>query len=300
MQIDLSEDRSAELAQRLAQIDGERFVSYTLAVHYLERFEELVLNERPRHYFLTGVSGNGKTTLARFFQSRHPAVLNPRGDAAVLPTLRVICPEKSSVGQFGEELLNRVMQESPRGTTAIEKLRVAKTIIRNLNVKVVFVDEIQHLHVGSVQERAGMRNAIKRLCDECGVSVVAIGIPSALGILAQEPQLKRRFKPITLPRWKADDEGRSLLHRLEQDLGLEKESRIAQNAQLSRFIIDRAEGVLEFIADQMREAGKAAICSGKEKIDQTLIEEIDWTCNLRAYEAAATSVGMARLELGRC
>jgi type II secretory pathway predicted ATPase ExeA len=298
MRFDLVTDDSTELDARIKLIDKPRFILHGTVKRYLDMLADLLTTQTPKHYILTGVPGNGKTALARYFQKRHAPRMCPDEDAASVPVILATMPEISRVGDFGEELLGAMMEASPKGCTATEKFRVAKCLIRNLGVKVIFLDEFAHLNTGSVTERAGMRNAVKRLADECEASIVALGIPVALGILSQESQLQRRFRPLVLPPWTADDAGRSLLHQLECNLGLNRSSDIANNLSLCTHILDQSDGVLEYIVEFMRAAGKHAIITGREKIDRTLVDSMGWVKKSEYTKLAARNLNIVPRTIG--
>ena len=284
---------------RIDNIETERFITYPKAASHLALFERLLTTPRPRHYLLTALSGNGKTTLAEYFRAKHPCRINPEGEAAILPVLRVTCPPKSSIGSFADALLKAMMQKYPKGMVAAEKIDVAINLMRTLSVRVLFVDEVQHVNVGSVHERSGMRNTFKMIADQSGASVVLMGIASAVSIVSKEPQLSRRFKPLVLPKWKADDIGRSLIQKIETDLGLKHASNIAQNVALCRKIFAKTNGVLESVVLLMQDAGIEAIDSGKERIDEKLIDGLDWHSNDHSYAKAAKMLGCDETEVGR-
>ena len=291
-------DPSAELAARIEHIEAKRFVQHSRAKNFLDKFEELLTTKTPRYYLVTGVSGSGKSELAEQFIRRHPIDMHGTSDAAVLPAIHATMPEKGSLSAFGEEILDAMMHESSSSTTAMEKMRMARKLTKSLNVKVVFLDEIQHLSLGGPINREQVRNGLKRYMKECGASVIALGIPEGLGIIHHEPQLRRHFKTLTLPAWQADEEGRSLLHKLETDFGLAKGAHIAHHETLSREVFDMAEGVLAHVVEMMQEAAIVAVKTGTERITREIIRSLGWVKHSEACRIAAAQAGISPTLVG--
>ena len=291
-------DPSAELAARIEHIEAKRFVQHSRAKGYLDKFEELLTTKKPKFYLVTGVSGSGKSELAEQFIRNHPVDMHGTPDAAILPAIHATMPEKGSLSEFGEEILDAMMHESTSSTTAMEKMRMARKLTKSLNVKVVFLDEIQHLSLGGPINREQVRNGLKRYLKECGASVIALGIPEGLGIIHHEPQLRRHFKTLTLPAWQADEEGRSLLHKLETDFGLAKGAHIAHHETLSREVFDMAEGVLAHVVEILQDAAIVAVKTGTEQITREIIRSLGWVKHSDACRIAAAQAGISPTLVG--
>lgn len=291
-------DPSTELAARIAHIECDRFINHSLAVRYLGLFEELLTTTKPKHYLITGESGNGKSELVEQFIRKHQFDINATGDAARIPAVHATMPEKCRLGELGDEILDALMQEPPRSTTAMQKMRMARKLTKNLNVRIVFLDEIQHLSLGGPINREETKNGLKRYMKECGASIVALGMPKGLGIIHGEPQLNRHFKKLTLPPWQADDEGRSLIHNLEAGFELAHPPHLAQNAILCCEIFALAEGVLQHVVDIMQQAAIVAVITGKERITREIIKSLGWVKDSEGCQKAALDLGIRPTAVG--
>lgn len=291
-------DPSLELAARIAHIQRDRYINHSLAARYLELFKELLTTKKPRHYLVAGLSGNGKSELAEQFIRKHPIDMNGSGDAAIIPAVHATMPEKCRLGEFGEEILDALMHEAPRSTTAMQKMRMARKLTKSLNVKIVFLDEIQHLSLGGPINREETKNGLKRYMKECGASIVALGMPKGLGIIHGEPQLKRHFTTLALPPWQADDEGRSLIHKLEAGFELARPPSLSQDAVLCADIFTMAEGVLQHVVDIMQQAAIVAVRTGKERITREIIKSLGWVKDSEACHKAALDLGINPTAVG--
>jgi type II secretory pathway predicted ATPase ExeA len=293
-------DGSKELRQRIAALRSKKFMRYSAAGEILDSFEELFYLPDGVHqnYILTASTGNGKTTLARHFLKSNPLDLQAEADAASLPIAYMCMPEKAKVGSFANRLLESLMQSCSANMPHDERLHIARTLLKSLGTKILIIDEFQHLNTGSVTERAALRNVVKEIGEYCNLSVIGVGTPVSLGIIASEPQLARRFEPRALPLWKCDDEGRSLLCALESQLPLEKTSDLGGNARLASEIIDLAEGIFDYINKLIDKAAISAIRTGKEKIDMTLLKSLNWIKPSNRPKAAANAMGYSAREVG--
>lgn len=288
-----------EFKTRLRQMKKKRFIRYEVAESHLEEFD-LLLDpeiEQKDSYLLTAVPGNGKTTLGKYFIKQNPVDLQRSSDAAYVPILYMKMPAKSTVSGFANNLLEALMQPMPHSTYD-ERLATAKVLLRELKTRVLILDEFQHLNSGSVDQRTTLRNLVKEFMDDMDISVIAIGTHTALGVVAQCPQLQRRLEPLTLPKWQADDEGRTLIHMLESTLPLGYSSNIAADETLSERIIDKSEGILDWINKLLIKASMKAIRTGKEKIDMDLINSLNWIRPSDRIETARNDMGCTSGELG--
>jgi hypothetical protein len=103
---------------------------------------------------------------------------------------------------------------------------------------------------------------------------------------------------LTLPKWQADDEGRTLLHLLESTLPLGYSSNIAADEALAERIIKESEGILDWINKLLVKASMKAIRTGKEKIDMDLIDSLNWIKPSDRIETARSDMGCTSGELG--
>lgn len=293
-------DNSKELKDRIAAVHTKKFVRYTAAGEILDCFDELFTLPGGAHqnYILTAPTGNGKTTLAEYFLKSNPLELQAGADTACLPIAYMKMPEKARVGAFANRLLESLMQSCGANMPHNERMHIARTLLKSLGTKILIIDEFQQLNTGSVTERAAMRNVVKELAEYCDLSVIGVGMPVSLGVIASEPQLVRRFEPLVLPLWQCDDEGRTLLCALEAQLPLEMPSNLGGNAKLAEAIIDMTEGIFDYINKLVDKAAIAAIRTGKEKIDLTLLKSLKWVKPSNRPRAAAHAMGYNARDVG--
>lgn len=95
-----------------------------------------------------------------------------------------------------------------------------------------------------------------------------------------------------LPVWRSGQEYESLLASLVAVLPLKYQSNL-NHPSLSRYILEKSEGVLGEIITLVRRAAVEAVNSGREIIDINLIDGIDYhspTERVRLFERSIASI----------
>jgi hypothetical protein len=156
-----------------------------------------------------------------------------------------------------------------------EKYSQIKRLFRQMDVRMLIVDEIHHLIAGSLNRQQEFRNALKSLGNETMVSMVAAGIEDAYNAFNTDPQMSSRFTPEDLPLWKANIEFGSLLATLELRMPLKLPSNLKDPATMLT-IHTRSEGTLGDMCDLVKELAVDAIRSKVERITLERISTLPW------------------------
>ena len=102
-------------------------------------------------------------------------------------------------------------------------------------VRVIVIDEVHNLLVGSPREQRVILQLFRHLSNELKASLVCLGIADAREAIAGDTQLARRLDQIVLPRWKADEEFQGLVVGVLRSLPLRRPS--ALSAQSLRILL---------------------------------------------------------------
>ena len=88
-------------------------------------------------------------------------------------------------------------------------------LLSTVGVKMLIVDEIQHVLAGPMLKQRHFLNVIKYLGNELQIPIVAAGTHDAFNAIQTDPQLSNRFEPALLRRWTLTDEYLRLLASFE-------------------------------------------------------------------------------------
>ncbi|WP_348692714.1 TniB family NTP-binding protein [Duganella fentianensis] len=263
---------------RIYAIRAGAWLGYRDAKRILERMEELL--EYPRitrmpNMLLVAPSFNGKTSILSRFMSLHLPDLDPAGEVTICPVVMVEAPPKPDISDFYTRILDALMTPYKPTASVQEKYSQIKRLFRQMDVRMLIVDEIHHLIAGSLNRQQEFRNALKSLGNETMVTMVAAGIEDAYNAFNTDPQMSSRFTPETLPLWKANNEFGSLLATLELRAPLKQPSNL-KDPQMMLAIHTRSEGTLGDMCDLVKELAVDAIRSKTERITLDRIGSLSW------------------------
>lgn len=277
-------DKTRELlgaseAERIEAIQLGSWIPYTRAKEVLDHMEELFAYpriDRMPHMLLVGASNNGKTQILKRFLNQHPVDPNPKGEYAVIPVVRIESPSSPDIGEFYDRIFEEINQPySPRAPVR-EKEQILFNVLEKVQLKMLLIDEIQHLIAGGQVKQREFRNALKSLGNILKISIVGAGVEEAFNAFNTDPQLSNRFEPEFLPKWKMDREFGILLNTLERRTPLMHPSGLQGN-EIARKIYYMSEGILGEIHEVVKRAAVHAIRSKDERITLETLEKIRWT-----------------------
>lgn len=264
--------------ERIVAIRQGSWIPYTRAKDILERLEDLLAYPRVirmPNMLIVGCTNNGKSHILHRFVDKHPPDPNPSGDAAICPVVFVEAPSSPDKGELYRNILDELRVPRPKAARVPELEHQVKKVLAALQVKILVIDEIQHLIAGGLVKQREFRNAIKSLGNELRISIVAAGVEEAFNAFNTDPQLSNRFAPIALPLWKLDDEFANLMATLERRIPLRLPSNLVDNAMLIQ-IFGMGEGILGEICAVVTKAAVQAIRSETECITLELLDSLNW------------------------
>ncbi|MGH7577514.1 MAG: TniB family NTP-binding protein [Longimicrobiales bacterium] len=266
-------------AERIRHVQNPTWIGYTRANRILERMEDLLAHPpttRMPNLLVVGESGNGKTHLLARFVRRHAAFDHASRSAAAVPVVSILAPPVPEETRFYGSILDYVHAPQRDRDPASAKYRQVINVLRGLGARMLLVDEIQQVLTGPPVKQRIFLNVLKHLSNELQIPIVGAGTEDAFHVIASEPQLARRFMPMTLRRWTPGDDYLRLLVSFSSRLPLRRPSTLTDPA-VSERILALSEGTIGEIASLIALAAAEAIRSGHECIDAALLDRIDWT-----------------------
>lgn len=261
-------------SDRLQFIDEPRWIGYTKANQSIENLQSLLNKpKQPRmpNLMIIGDSNNGKTTLInRFHQKFGEAYVNDL-NKAIVPIVFIQAPPSPNEKELYISLLEYLVLPY-RGTEPTVKLRYQVVhSFRNLNIKMLIIDEIHSLLTGTARQQRQIMNVIKFLCNELQIPIVIAGTKDAIRVLHTDPQHISRFDVIELENWTYNDDFRRLVGSFERAMPLKNPSKLA-DIEKSQTIYNISKGKIGNVRRLICECAAEAITSGKEEITLEMLK----------------------------
>lgn len=245
----------------------------------------------PKCLFISGMSGCGKTSTARYYLRDFPHVENEEGRTVPVLFSSILAP--ATVKSVATGLLESMRDPcADMGTTVSQTLRLIR-LIKACKVELIILDEFQHLiDRDSSKILQNVANWLKTLINETKVPMVLCGMPWSEAILRNNSQLKRRFQArldLNTFSWMSAEgqkDFRRLLKAVEDRLPFIEPSNLADYHTAFRFFC-ASRGVISMVMRIIIAATEIALKRNQEKI--TL------DCLARAYEE---EIGITDRRLG--
>jgi len=241
-------------------------------------------------FTIIGVSGMGKTTTVNRILSTIPQIIvhskyqDKNLSMYQLVWLKLECPFDGSIKALCLDFFCKI--DGLLGTNYFKKyctsrlsanamLPVMAQITRNINLGVIFVDEIQNLNLAKSGGSEKMLNFFLNLVNTIGVPVVLIGTPKGMGVLQSEFRLSRRNSAQGAMFWDRleNDDNWDLLVEGVWDYQWTKKN-ITLTKELKDVIYEESQGIIDIAIKLYAMAQIRAISSGKEEITVSLIKQV--------------------------
>ncbi|KIM00560.1 TniB NTP-binding protein [Paramagnetospirillum magnetotacticum MS-1] len=149
----------------------------------------------PSCLLATGLSGSGKSTIAKALVHGHPAIETEF--RRTMPVLMIDVPAAATAKGLATSLLAAMKDNNyARGSVASQTERIYR-LIRECEVRLLILDEFQHL-IDEDKRKIIQTSAdwLKSLINMTKVPVLLLGIHKSQRILDYNEQLRRRFSRI--------------------------------------------------------------------------------------------------------
>jgi hypothetical protein len=262
--------------ERLQRIRADRWIGYPKAVNAVERMEVLFgwpRKQRMPNLLLIGPTNNGKSMIVERFRRAHPTVTGPGGEN--IPVVCLQMPPEPSALRFYTALLSAIGAPLRPQRRLPEAERLALSLLREVGVRILVIDEIHNVLAGPGEKRREFLNLLRFLGNELHVPLVGVGTREAYLAVRSDDQLENRFEPIILPLWEVGDEARSLLASFAASFPLRRPSLI-DTEDMTRYLLARSEGTIGELARLLTAAAVAAVETGEERINHRTLTLADY------------------------
>lgn len=261
---------------RMRSLQRDRWIDYPRATEALQRLERLLIapeRERMPCMVLHGDSNIGKTLIVSKLRREHPSTFDDLKGVERRQIVAMQMPATPDQHRFYAALLFEL--GAPHSATAsLSTLeRLTRDLLRRIAPRMLIVDEVHHLLAGGHREQRASLNLLKYLANDLKFSVVVVGTSDALLALETDAQMRSRFTPFEIPRWRESDEFRRLLSAFERVLPLRRASNLAQRGVVE-FLLAASGGLTGEISRLLNEAAELAIGDASERITMKHLEHV--------------------------
>ncbi|SAK40837.1 TniB transposition protein [Caballeronia fortuita] len=231
----------------------------------------------PRHTFLVGESGTGKTWVARYIRSILPE--SESDGVRIKPVLVLETPTSPTLKSLAQAMLVALGDPlASLGTAEVKRLR-ALTLMRQCQVQMLIVDELQHfLDHGSHNSPQSVADWLKNFVEDARIPCLLMGLPRSTAILALNEQLRRRFSariellPFSIEHESDELEFRTILNTLDEMLPCQRRSGFAEPETAHRIYM-ATNGLIGYVRRLTTGAFELMLAANQPSIDRTLLQK---------------------------
>jgi hypothetical protein len=273
---------NSEQQKRITELYTPHWLNYPASVEIIGQLNQLLefpRSHRPPSLLILSETNNGKTIVAKRFNTLHPPKLKINNDGIeimVLDVLMIQCPHVYNEKLFYMSILDKLNIAYRPSIRAQELYSIVLSAFKRLEIRILILDELQHtITRTSASKQREFLNLIKYLSNELEISIVGVGNWEAFYAINSDPQLANRFNKAILPKWKFDNTFLSLLGTYQSFIKLHNPFNLV-NPQIAKRIFEMGEGLIGEYIEILRLCGKHAIESGEETINADTLDSIDY------------------------
>ena len=261
---------------RILAIRRNRWISYPRASEALREFQRLIETperERMPGMLVHGTSDLGKTQIIRKFERKYPPEFDATRGIESRAIISLQMPATPDQHRFYAALLFELNAPHSDRASVSTLERLARDLLRRVRPRLFIVDEVHNLLSGSYREQRASLNLLKFLANDLKMAMVLVGTDEARIALQTDPQMRSRFAPFELPRWRETQEFRQLLSAFERSLPLKKPSNLAERS-IVQYVVGRCNGLLGQLSRLLTQAAEYAILDGSECITLSHLKRV--------------------------
>lgn len=262
--------------ERIRKCRESVWIPYPMADKILEELEILFdypKKDRMPNLLIAGGTKSGKTSILNRFYRNHPDYTVPESN--IIPIVHFSAPISPSENALYEKILDFLRVPYGVNDSASRKEYQVLNILKNIQTKVVVIDEFQDIYHGVLREQRKFLAAIKHLGNELKIPIVGAGIPEVQRTISADPQMANRFETFRLDTWKLDEAFARLIMSFEKTLPLKEPSNLHKLNTRARLHY-LSEGILGEVATIIERSAIYALEHGKEHISIEMFDAIPY------------------------
>lgn len=180
---------------------------------------------KPRHLFILGESGVGKSTLVEEYTRANPGHVHTDEEGTeydIRPVVYAEIPNPFTLVEFHQAIVRALGAPQFAKTSIGEVKRQAFTLLEKQKVEMLILDEVNYILESTrfIRNQEAME-AIKHLSNIGNVSIVLVGTPECKQLSQINFQYRRRFPTVELLRFEGcNEEFCRMLVNIENQIGL--------------------------------------------------------------------------------
>lgn len=269
---------SKSIEERIKYIYSDKWIGYPNAKNALDKMEELLnlptINRMP-NLLLIGDTNNGKSAILNRFINKYPKTVNTEKKSIYRPVFNIQAPPVPEEARFYNAILEEAYTPHKKHDRVDRKHQMVINTLKSLEVKVLVIDEVQHILTGTANKQRIFLNVLKYLSNELKISIIGAGTKEAYYAINADAQLGNRFQLEVLPKWEFNEDYFRLLLTFEQMLPLKIKSNLHETS-LANKILSMSEGTIGEISYLLKQAAKMAIQDSSEKISVKTLDKIKY------------------------
>ncbi len=208
--------------------------------------------------------------IAKRMESLYPTQYEADIGVTRTPILLLQAPPAPDERRFYQHVLASI--GAPMwGRHTVSELEVrALSHLRDMDLKMIMIDEVHNLLAGSYREQRRFLNMLRFLANDLCASLVVFGVNEAVDAIRGDEQLARRLDEHYLPLWEDDIEFSRLIQTLIAAMQLERGSSLSVHSL--RTILGVTGGVTSRVFTMVKALAIDAIETGEERITDEAVQ----------------------------
>ena len=261
--------------ERMLFVSKPVWLGYNTANQILDRMCHIMkYPTKPRiaNMLVIGEPNSGKTSIANRFTSLHGNNFVNDLDEPNVPVVLINAPSNPDADLIDLAILEKLLiPNCSRGKKGVLTQQTLNSL-KNLNVKILLIDEIHNLFACSAMQQRKIMNHIKNLCNTVEIPIVAFGTEDALNILHHDKQHRDRFGVAKLDSWNPNKDFQSFIATFESILPLRKASKLSSPEKI-KLIWMCTKGSTGAVKQLLIECAHQSIQNGQEAITVDQLKE---------------------------